>query len=147
MKLVRKSSYLLLELMIAFVLVGGVALFLIYNPLQFVGREMKMLREMEMQRVADVAYAEMKVKLHSSRETVAHSKKNAKRHYQPIKIGTDSFYLYEQVWIDAEEKDKDQNRLMRVKMEMGFTRKDKQSEKPIKKFSYTAFVEHSSNRI
>jgi hypothetical protein len=60
----KKRTYLLLELLIAFTILSFSMLLFIQSPLLFLQDEVKTLEKIELQRIADAKFAEIKGRLH-----------------------------------------------------------------------------------
>lgn len=63
MRISRKPSYVLLEIMIAIALVSLCALPLALSPLQTLKKEIELLEKLECERIAEVSFAEIKEEL------------------------------------------------------------------------------------
>ncbi len=63
MHLSRKPSYMMLEIMIAIALVALCALPLAFSPLKALKKELELIERLEMERIADLSFVEIKERL------------------------------------------------------------------------------------
>jgi hypothetical protein len=153
----RKVPYLLLELLIAFTLVAYASLLFIRAPLEFMDREIKLLEEIELQRMADCAFADIKVGLHASVQQCVNlpqeaAKARRVRGKEALNmhlkgIAAHPFYLNVRTWVRAHKADKEEHEKWCVRVVIDFTAKNERRAKKIKQFEYIAFVDHAPKKV
>jgi hypothetical protein len=141
----------MLELLIAFALVAFAVTFLIGSPMLFVDKEIKRLEEIEMQRIADAFFSEEKIRLSQDPKTCS-EKKGRSFQKEAVSLGlkgisSHQYFIYSDSTPEAHETDKDQKQLWKMKLEIGFTKKNESMEKPIRDFNYIVFIEHIPPKV
>lgn len=142
----KKRPYLLLELLIAFALLTTCLLPLTQNPLTMVGQERKMLEELELARIADLMFADVKYRLYTNKISYEELTKWEEKQEPPLKLEIGKNYTKEfkrEIRLRSKKinKGKAGEEIRIVNVHIVFVDRKKKENQHTTKFKYKVFVQ------
>jgi tRNA G10 N-methylase Trm11 len=146
----RKSFYVLIELLVALTLVAFAAPFFVSAPIHVADQELTLLDQLELQRIADVAYADFRAEVAGMKKVDAKELKKSSGGGREIVLsyGSEIKHTYAQkreVKIAQQKKGKALEEYSKIRMKVSFASKRKAKKKFV--YTYFWFVEKKPGEI